>query len=158
MRKITILVIFILTGLAALPQDNMVQIPIETEFKNGLIIFTLPSPYSSPEFRPMAIPRFVTTLRTLIVYPNTPSKDGLLIELQKRLSIPQEGTDKTEAIDYLKNIALYIYMSNNNVTNLPQKARTALNDWNKANISFKEELKLVTEYLRMADGLVGAEG
>ncbi|HLN52855.1 MAG TPA: hypothetical protein VK212_04050, partial [Lentimicrobium sp.] len=102
-------------------------------------------------FRPMAIPRFVTTLRTLKVYPNTLSRVQLLDELQKRLSVIKESSDKTEALDYLKNIALYIYLSNNNVTNLPQQARTNLDRWSKANISFKEELKLVTEYLRMAD-------
>ncbi|HLN53843.1 MAG TPA: hypothetical protein VK212_09050 [Lentimicrobium sp.] len=153
MRTITLVVIFILAGLKAMPQDNTTQIPIETEFKNGLIIFTLPSPYSSPEFRPMAIPRFVTTLRTLKVYPNTLSRVQLLEELQRRLSVTKEGSDNTEALDYLKNIALFIYLSNNNVTNLPSQARTNLNRWSKANISFKEELKLVREYLRMADAM-----
>lgn len=136
-----------------MPQDNSVQLPIETQFTNGLIVFILPSPYSSPSFRPMAIPRFVTTLRTMKVHPNTLSKDELIAELNKRLTVSQENADRTEALDYLKNIALYIYLCNNNTLAIPHQARTALDKWNKVHISFKEELKLVTEYLKMADGM-----
>ena len=87
------------------------------------------------------------------VHPNTLSKDELIDELKKRLTVSQENADRTEALDYLKNVALYIYLCNNNTSAIPQQARTALDEWNKANISFKEELKLVTEYLKMADGM-----
>lgn len=153
MKTFFLMVILVVTGLQAMPQDYSGQLPIETQFTNGLIVFTLPSPYSSPSFRPMAIPRFVTTLRTMKVHPNTLSKDELIAELNKRLTVSQENADRTEALDYLKNIALYIYLCNNNTSAIPQQAKTALDEWNKANISFKEELKLVTEYLKMADGI-----
>ncbi len=153
MRKITLIIIVILSGLRAVPQDNNVQIPIETEFKNGMIIFTLPSPYSSPEYRPMAIPRFVTTLRTMKLPPYSPSKAELISELKRRLSVSQQKTDKDIAMEYLKNIALYIYLNNNDTSAIPQQARTSLAEWSKANISFKEEVKLVVDYLKMADNM-----
>lgn len=153
MKTIFLMVILVVAGLKAMPQDNSGQLPIETQFTNGLIVFTLPSPYSSPSFRPMAIPRFVTTLRTMKVHPNTLSKDELIAELKKRLSVTIDEANQTESLDYLKNIALFIYISNNNTSNIPQQSRTALDEWNKSNVSFKEELKLVAEYLKMADGM-----
>jgi hypothetical protein len=157
MRTFTILVLLILVSLKAVSQENDIQIPINTEFKDGLIVFTLPTPYSSPEYRPVAVPRFVTTQRTMKVYPDSPTKDVLLKVLHQRISIPQDEANRTESVDYLKNIALYIYLSNNDVTLIPQLARTTLTGWSKANISFKEELKLVTDYLRMADAFITRE-
>lgn len=145
------MMLFLCSVFSSFTQDIESQLPIGTKFSNGLIIFTLPSAYHTAQFRPLAVPRFVTTRRTMQLSAGTPDHDALIALLTARLSKPPKDNDRAETVNYLKDIALFIYLSNNNTTKLPLLARNLLSKWEEKNISFREELKLVKEYLRLAD-------
>lgn len=163
MKNTPLIIVFLLSVLSCFSQDQSNQLPeryivfndsimeIQTEFSNGLIIFTLPSPYNSTLYRPVAVPRFVTTRRTMKVCVNKLSKDEMLAQLIARLSKSPDKKDKAQSVNYLKDLALFIYLSNNNTVRLPQLSRNLIAEWEKANISFKEELKLAMKYLSLAD-------
>ncbi len=152
MKLLTLLLLNFILCLPAFPQNADKQLPVTVEFSDNMILITLPRQYRDPSILPMTIPNFVQHLWTPKMAEFAPKKHEMVKMLILRLDQDPDVIAGHE-MDYIKNIALYLFLSNNDVNALPQKARVLLNEWNKANISFKEEAKLVSDYLKMADSL-----
>lgn len=127
--------------------------PIKVDFREGLIVFTIPPPYHTQNIRPMAVPGFVTSLRTMVMQQYSPSKDELLRVLEERIAGVPVAADNETRLAFAKDVALYIYISNNNTTKLPEKARQAIETWNSApeTYAIRTQIGLVKDYIVFGD-------
>lgn len=151
MKRIVLLNLFVIVLIPCFGQFT--SLPIETTFKNGMILFTLPPAYNSPEYLPVAKPRYVHIQRTLVNKDYNPSFSELHEVLQSKLLITPLNSSE-DKISYLKLICLYIYTGNNNTTKLPAAAREHISDFmNDESFKFREEAKLTADYLIFADNM-----
>ncbi len=130
--------------------------PIKVDFREGLIVFTIPPPYHTQNIRPMAVPGYVTSIRTMVMQQYSPSKDEILSELEERTSNVPVATNNETRLAFAKDVALYIYISNNNTTRLPEKARQAIETWNTEADAYaiKTEIGLVKDYIQFGDQIM----
>lgn len=144
------LILISLVWSSSFAQNN--RIPIEVKITNDLIVFTLPPPYHKAEYKPIAKPRFVAILRTLIMSEYNPSKKELLEMLKSNINNPPTANNDDERLAYLKNICLFIYLGNNNTLQLPAIARELISKWNADNaFKFSKEAKVVSDYIHFGD-------
>lgn len=144
------LILISLVWFSSLAQNS--EIPIELKITNDLIVFTLPPPYHKAEYKPIAKPRFVATLRTLVMKEHNPSKKEMLEILQSNLAIPPAENSDEERLAYLKNICLFIYLGNNCTLQLPEITRELVSKWTADDaFRFIKEAKLVSDYISFGD-------
>lgn len=127
--------------------------PIKVDFRQGLIVFTIPPPYHTQNIRPMAVPGYVTSMRTMVMQQYSPSKDEMLRVLEEKTASMPVAADNETRLSFAKDVALYIYISNNNTTKLPEKARHAIETWNTDADAYaiKTEIGLVKDYIQFGD-------
>lgn len=127
--------------------------PIKVDFREGLIVFTIPPPYHTPNIRPMAVPGFVTSMRTMVMQQYSPSKDEMLRVLEERTANLPVAADNEARLSFAKDVALYVYISNNNTSKLPEKARQAIETWINApeTYAIRTQIGLVKDYIMFGD-------
>jgi len=152
MKKKFLTIALIFSALLSYSQQNT-SLPIKVDFREGLIVFTIPPPYHTPNIRPMAVPGFVTSLRTMVMQQYSPSKDEMLRVLEERTANLPVAADNEARLSFAKDVALYIYISNNNTSKLPEKARQAIETWNIATETYaiRTQIGLVKDYIMFGD-------
>ncbi|MBW6491091.1 MAG: hypothetical protein K0B15_07855 [Lentimicrobium sp.] len=153
MKRIYSTVAFLLIAICLYAQQSGNLMPIKVDFREGLIVFTIPPPYHTQNIRPMSVPGFVTSIRTMVMQQYSPSKDEMLSELEARTSNMPVGANNETRLAFAKDVALYIYISNNNTTKLPEKARQAIETWNTDSYAnaICTGIGLVKDYIRFGD-------
>jgi hypothetical protein len=153
MKRIYSTIALLLLTICLFAQQPENPMPIKVDFKEGLIVFTIPPPYHTQNIRPMAVPGFVTSLRTMVMQKYSPSKDELLRVLEERTAGVPVAADNENRLAFAKDVALYIYISNNNTTKLPAKARQAIETWITAPEAYaiRAQIGLVKEYIQFGD-------
>ncbi|MCB9014166.1 MAG: hypothetical protein H6541_00060 [Lentimicrobiaceae bacterium] len=152
MKKELLVIVLIFIALTSYSQQGN-PLPIKVDFRQGLIVFTIPPPYHTQNIRPMAVPGYVTSMRTMVMQQYSPAKDEILSELEERTSNVPGTTNNETRLAFAKDVALYIYISNNNTTKLPEKARQAIETWNTDADAYaiKTEIGLVKDYIQFGD-------
>ncbi len=149
MRKLIIIMVVTIFSVNCLAQND--NIPFKVDFKQDLIVITIPYPYNTPDIRPVAVPGFIFSMQTRQIQPFSPSKSELIAILEKELATYPDELNNVELHDFLANIVLYLYLGNNNSTNLSKEARLLLEKWNQQNLTLKNEIGLVNQYIKFAD-------
>lgn len=150
MRLITCVAILILSVFKSFSQEERI-LPIKVEFKDNLIVLTIPNPYNSTDIRPIAVPGFIFSMQTRQIQPFSPSKDEMIAMLEEKLAINPDGLNNGELHEFLTNIVLYLYLKNNNSTNLSKENRQLLEKWSQQNLTLTNEIGLVNQYIKFAD-------
>jgi hypothetical protein len=153
MKRIYSTIALLLLTICLFAQQSGNPLPIKVDFREGLIVFTIPPPYHTQNIRPMAVPGFVTSIRTMVMQQYSPSKDELLRVLEVRTAGVPDAADNETRLAFAKDVALYIYISNNNTTKLPEKARQAIETWNTApeTYAIRTQIGLVKDYIQFGD-------
>lgn len=153
MKKIYLIIALFTLAICLFAQQTGNTLPVKVDFKEGLIVIIIPPPYHTQNIRPMAVPGFVTSIRTMIQQQYTPPKEVMIELLQKQITNEPQITDNEIKLKFAKEVALYIYLSNNNTTNLPDKARLAIRKWNSDadTYAIRNEIGLVNEYITFGD-------
>lgn len=147
-KRLLFLICLITLFLPAIAQVD--SLPIKTTIKDGMILFTIPPSYHKPENLPMAKPRYVHSIRTLVVKEYNPSRRDMIQTLEHRLSAGL--SESNEGLSYMELVCLYIYIGNNKTAHLPSRAREIISLWaNNKSYKFNEEAKLVADYINFAD-------
>ena len=156
MKRKYLTVALLLFTICLYAQQSGNPMPIKVDFREGLIVFTIPPPYHTQNIRPMAVPGYVTSIRTMVMQQYSPSKDEILSELEERTSNVPVATNNETRLAFAKDVALYIYISNNNTTRLPEKARQAIETWNTEADAYaiKTEIGLVKDYIQFGDQIM----
>jgi hypothetical protein len=149
MRKLILIMVVTIFSVNCLAQND--KIPFKVDFKEDLIVITIPYPYNTPDIRPVAVPGFIFSMQTRQIQPFSPSKSELIEILEKKLATYPDELNNVELHDFLTNIVLYLYLGNNNSTNLSKEARQLLEKWNQQNLTLKNEIGLVNQYIKFAD-------
>jgi hypothetical protein len=159
MKRIYTTVALLLLTICLFAQQPGKQMPIKVDFREGLIVFTIPPPYHTQNIRPMAVPGYVTSMRTMVMQQYSPSKDEMLRVLEERTANLPVAADNETRLAFAKDVALYIYISNNNTSKLPEKARWAIETWNTApeTYAIRIQIGLVKDYIQFGD-LLTEEG
>ncbi|HCT71970.1 MAG TPA: hypothetical protein DF409_14375 [Bacteroidales bacterium] len=153
MKRIYLTVALLLLTICLFAQQSGKQMPIKVDFREGLIVFTIPPPYHTPNIRPMAVPGFVTSMRTMVMQQYSPSKDEMLRVLEERTANLPVAADNEARLSFAKDVALYVYISNNNTSKLPEKARQAIETWINApeTYAIRTQIGLVKDYIMFGD-------
>lgn len=153
MKRIYSAVALLLLTICLFAQQSENPLPIKVDFREGLIVFTIPPPYHTQNIRPMAVPGFVTSMRTMVQQEYSPKKDELLRVLEERTAGVPVAADNETRLAFAKDVALYLYISNNNTTKLPEKARKTIEAWNSApeTYAIRTQIGLVKEYIGFGD-------
>jgi hypothetical protein len=156
MKRIYSTVALLLLTICLYAQQSGNPMPIKVDFREGLIVFTIPPPYHTQNIRPMAVPGYVTSMRTMVMQQYSPAKDEILSELEERTSNVPGTTNNETRLAFAKDVALFIYISNNNTTKLPEKAREAIEIWNTDSDAYaiKTEIGLVKDYIQFGDQIM----
>ncbi|MCB9023934.1 MAG: hypothetical protein H6542_05215 [Lentimicrobiaceae bacterium] len=152
MKKELLVIVLIFIALTSYSQQGN-PMPIKVDFREGLIVFTIPPPYHTQNIRPMAVPGYVTSMRTMVQQKYSPTKDEMLRVLEERTASMPVAADNETRLSFAKDVALYIYISNNNTTKLPEKVRQAIETWNTDADAYaiKREIGLVKDYIQFGD-------
>jgi len=111
MKRIYTTVALLLLTICLFAQQPGKQMPIKVDFREGLIVFTIPPPYHTQNIRPMAVPGYVTSMRTMVMQQYSPSKDEMLRVLEERTANLPVAADNETRLAFAKDVALYIYIS-----------------------------------------------
>ena len=149
MRKLISILVITMFSVNCLAQND--KIPFKVDFKEDLIVITIPYPYNTPDIRPIAVPGFIFSIQTRQIQSFSPSKDEMIAILEKKLSTYPDELNNIELHEFLTNIVLYLYLRNNNSTNLSKENRQLLEEWSQQNFTLKNEIELVKQYIKLAD-------
>jgi hypothetical protein len=151
MRIIFVILATLLAPIYILAQEGK-ELPIDVKLKKNNIVFTIPPPYNEPQYKPVAIPNFVIIHESQEIHEYRPAKNELLAQLEEELARVPLNEDRESEIEYLENIALYLYIADNNVKRLPNQARILTSEWCQKE-TLQSEAGLIKRYIEAADSL-----
>jgi len=152
MKKTIILLFFI-----ALSGISRAQQPIDTlylwvNFQEENIVIDIPKDYFTLRSIVPQLPRFVAVRKLNIMVPPLPAKEALLQSFRKYLTQSASPADNYQRLDWLRVMALYMYFSQNDISQLPPEALTTLDNWQTASETFviRKEAEMVRRWVEMA--------
>jgi len=153
MKKVLILLFFI-----ALCGNSYAQQPIDSlylwvNFQEESITIDIPDSYFNHRTAVPQLPRFVAVRKLNILVPPLPPKDALLQRFENYLSKEAAQADNYQRLDWLRVMVLYIYFSQNDLSQLPPEVLETLENWQTApeTAVIREEVELVKKWLAMPE-------
>jgi hypothetical protein len=151
MKKTIILLFFI-----ALSGISRAQQPIDTlylwvNFQEENIVIDIPKEYFTLRTIVPQLPQFVAVRKLNILVPPLPEKEKLLSSFGSYLIKNIETADNYERLDWLRVMALYMYFSQNDISQLPPEALTTLDNWQTASETYviRKEAEMVRRWVEM---------
>lgn len=146
MKKTLLILSFILAGITSYAQQPIDSLYIWVHFQDKAIVLDIPSSYFHLRTQVPTLPDYVRIRNMHMSVPDLPAKKALLQTLSEKLVQVDKVKTTTAQLDYLRTVVLYIYFSNNDVSNMPVQVKEVLNKWQTNSTS--EEFNLAVEVVR----------
>ena len=152
--KKTIILLF----LVALCGISRAQQPIDSlylwvNFQDGTILVDIPDSYFNLRTIVPQLPSFVAVRKLNMLVPPLQKKEALLQTFSNYLIQTSAPTDNNQRLDWLRVMVLYIYFSQNDLSQLSPAVMATLEHWQKASetASIRKEVEMVKRWEEMVD-------
>jgi hypothetical protein len=121
-------------------------------FQEETIAIDIPDSYFNHRTVVPQLPRYVAMRKLNIMVPPLPAKDALLQTFENYLTKEAAPTDNYQRLDWLRVVVLYMYFSQNNLSQLPSKVFETLEKWQTAleTAAIHKEAVMVKRWNEMA--------
>ncbi|MBW6490205.1 MAG: hypothetical protein K0B15_03310 [Lentimicrobium sp.] len=152
MRKTIILLFFITLAGISHAQQPIDSLYLWVNFQEENIVIDIPAEYFTLRTVVPQLPSFVAVRKLSILVPPLPAKEALLQIFRNFLTQSAFQADNYQRLDWLRVMALYIYFSQNDISQLPPEALTTLENWQTASETFviRKEAEIVRRWVEMA--------
>lgn len=152
MKKTIILLFFITLAGISRAQQPIDSLYLWVNFQKETIVVDIPKDYFTLRTIVPQLPRFVAVRKLNILVPPLPAKENLLQTLEVQLTKNTNPADNYQRLDWLRVMALYIYFSQNDLSQLPPEVLTSLENWQTAPDTFviRKEVELVRRWVEIA--------
>ncbi|KAF0204016.1 MAG: hypothetical protein FD170_705 [Bacteroidetes bacterium] len=152
MKKTIILLFFITLAGISRAQQPIDSLYLWVNFQEENIVIDIPKEYFTLRTVVPQLPRFVAVRKLNILVPPLPEKEKLLSSFGFFLTKNIEPSDNYGRLDWLRVMALYIYFSQNDLSQLPPEVLTTLENWQTAPDTFviRKEVELVRRWVEIA--------
>lgn len=152
MKKAIILFLF-----SSLLGTTRAQQPIDSlflwvNFQEKSIVVDIPDCYFNHRTTVPRLPAFVALRKLNMLVPSLPEKAKLLQTFTEYLTKPIAPTDNYQRLDWLRVMVLYIYFSQDDLSQLSPEVLQTLENWQTATETtiIRKEAGLVQKYVNMA--------
>jgi hypothetical protein len=153
MKKTIILLFFI-----ALCGNSNAQQPIDSlylwvNFQEESITIDIPDDYFNHRTTVPQLPRFVAVRKLNMLVPPLPAKVALLQTFENYLTKTTAPADNYKRLDWLRVMVLYMYFSQNDLSQMPLHVFTILENWQTAPETYiiRKEVEIVRRWVEMED-------
>ena len=153
MKKVLIL-LFIIAGCGySHAQQPIDSLYLWVNFQEESITIDIPDSYFNHRTVVPQLPRFVALRKLNMLVPPLPQKDLLLQSFGNYLTKTTAPADNYERLDWLRVMVLYMYFSQNDLSQLPPEVLETLDSWQTApeTAVIREEVELVKKWLAMPE-------
>ena len=147
----------ILIFLIALCSISRAQQPIDSlylwvNFQEESITIDIPDSYFNHRTTIPRMPTFVVLRKLNIMVPSLPAKDTLLQIFENYLTKNTTNADNAQRLDGLRVMVLYLYFSQNDLSQLQPEVLVTLGNWQAApeTLLIRKEIGLVQKWVEMA--------
>lgn len=147
----------ILIFLIALCSISRAQQPIDSlylwvNFQEESITIDIPDSYFNHRTTIPHMPTFVVLRKLNIMVPPLPAKEALLQIFENYLTKNTTNADNAQRLDGLRVMVLYLYFSQNDLSQLQPEVMITLGDWQAApeTLLIRKEIGLVRKWVEMA--------
>ncbi len=153
MKKKFIFLFFILLFGISRAQQPIDSLYLWVNFQEESITIDIPDSYFNHRTAVPQLPRFVAVRKLNILVPPLPPKDALLQRFENYLSKEAAQADNYQRLDWLRVMVLYIYFSQNDLSQLPPEVLETLDSWQTApeTAVIRKEVELVKKWLAMPE-------
>ena len=153
MKKKFIFLFFILLFGISRAQQPIDSLYLWVNFQEESITIDIPDDYFNHRTIVPQLPRFVAVRKLNILVPPLPPKDALLQRFENYLSKEAAQADNYQRLDWLRVMVLYMYFSQNDLSQLPPEVLETLENWQTApeTAVIREEVELVKKWLAMPE-------
>jgi len=152
MKKTIILLFFIALSGISRAQQPIDSLYLWVNYQEENIVIDIPKDYFTLRSIVPQLPRFVAVRKLNIMVPPLPAKEALLLSFRKYLTQSASPADNYQRLDWLRVMALYMYFSQNDISQLPPEALTTLDNWQTASETYviRKEAEMVRRWVEMA--------
>ncbi|MFH1120434.1 MAG: hypothetical protein V1775_11480 [Bacteroidota bacterium] len=151
--KKTIILLFLISlcGISR-AQQPIDSLYLWVNFQEEAILIDIPDDYFNHRTAVPQLPRFVALRKLNMLVPPLPQKDMLLQSFGNYLAKTTTPADNYERLDWLRVMALYLYFSQNELSQLPPEVLGTLENWQTAPETWiiRKEVELVKSWVEMA--------
>ncbi|NTW26297.1 MAG: hypothetical protein HGA37_16475 [Lentimicrobium sp.] len=153
MKKAIILFLFnaLLGSVSA--QQPIDSLYLWVNFQEESITIDIPDSYFNHRTVVPQLPRFVAMRKLNIMVPPLPAKEALLQTFENYLTKTAAPVDNYQRLDWLRAMVLYIYFSQNDLSQLPPEVLSTLDNWQTATETaiIRKEAELVGKYFKFGE-------
>lgn len=151
MKKTIILLFFIALCGISRAQKPINSLYLWVNFQEESISIDIPDDYFNHRTTVPQLPRFVAVRKLNMMVPPLPAKDALLKTLEDYLTQTAAPTDNYQRLDWLRVMVLYLYFSQNDLSQLPPEVLKTLENWQTAPETYviRKEVEMVKMYVEM---------
>jgi hypothetical protein len=156
MKKSILILFFFALFNASHAQQPIDSLFLWVNFQEENIVIDIPSEYFTLRTIVPQLPQFVAVRKLNILVPPLPAKDHLLKTFETYLTKSTYHADNFERLDCLRVMALYMYFSQNDISQLPPEALTTLDNWQMASETFviRKEAEMVRRWVEMGQSKI----
>ena len=151
MKKAIILLFFIVLCGISRAQQPINSLYLCVNFQEEAIVIDIPYDYFNLRTIVPQLPRFVAIRKLNMLVPPLPKKEALLQTFSNYLEQSATPTDNNQRLDWLRVIVLYMYFSQNDLSQLPPNVLTTWENWQTAPETYiiRKEVILVRMWVEM---------
>jgi len=148
MKKTIILLIFTLLCSISRAQQPIDSLYLWVNFQEESITIDIPDCYFNHRTIIPQLPRFVALRKLNMLVPPLPQKDKLLQTFDNYLNVAPAPADNYQRLDWLRVMVLYLYFSQNDLSQLPPEVLETLESWQTAPDAsvIRKEAEMVKHY------------
>ena len=155
MKKTIILLFFIALSGISHAQQPIDSLFLWVNFQEENIVIDIPAEYFTLRTVTPQLPQFVAVRKLNILVPPLPENEKLLQSFATYIG-KSTPSNNHQRLDWLRVMALYIYFSQNDISQLPTEALTTLENWQTASETFviRKEAEIVRRWVEMAQSKI----
>ncbi|MCB9023540.1 MAG: hypothetical protein H6542_03145 [Lentimicrobiaceae bacterium] len=152
MKKTIILIFFIALSNISYAQQPIDSLYLWVNFQEESITIDIPDSYFNHRTTIPRMPTFVVLRKLNIMVPSLPAKEALLQIFENYLTKNTTNTDNVQRLDGLRVMVLYLYFSQNDLSQLQPEVLVTLGNWQAApeTLLIRKEIGLVQKWVEMA--------
>ena len=152
MKKTIILLFFIALSGISHAQQPIDSLYLWVNFQEENIVIDIPKEYFTLRTIVPQLPQFVAVRKLNIMVPPLPAKDHLLKTFGTYLTRTTDLADNYERLDWLRAMVLYMYFSQNDISQITPNVLTTLDNWQTASetSAIRKEAEMVRRWVEMA--------
>ncbi|NTW24863.1 MAG: hypothetical protein HGA37_09200 [Lentimicrobium sp.] len=151
MKKTILLLFFIAMSSISHAQQPIDSLYLWVNFQEESITIDIPDSYFNHRTTIPRMPTFVAMRKLNIMVPPLPAKEALLQTFENYLTKTAAPVDNYQRLDWLRVMVLYLYFSQNDISQLPPEVLTTLENWQTApeTAIVRKEVELVEKWVEL---------